>query len=102
MRGVGKHRKLASLAAAQAQLGQFTRKKAIPSPPKNPHRNFKPWIARGRRIRKPFKGGKCIILGCAKHEILMEADPMRELFWAAFDAFLPGEPQSLRGAEIAA
>jgi lysophospholipase len=50
-----------------------------------------------------LKAGKCIIFGCAKHEILMEADPLRELFWAAFDAFLPGEPtQSLRGAEITA
>jgi lysophospholipase len=52
-----------------------------------------------------LKAGKCIILRRARHEILMEADPLRELFWAAFDAFLPGEPtQTLRavGSGVAA
>jgi lysophospholipase len=38
-----------------------------------------------------LKAGKCIVLKGAEHEILMETDPLRELFWAAFDAFLPGE-----------
>ncbi len=38
-----------------------------------------------------LKAGKCITLPNARHEILMERDAFRELFWAAFDAFLPGE-----------
>lgn len=38
-----------------------------------------------------LKAGKCITIPGAKHEILMEREPFRELFWAAFDAFLPGE-----------
>lgn len=38
-----------------------------------------------------LKAGKCITLPNARHEILMERDVFRELFWAAFDAFLPGE-----------
>ncbi|MCI0597920.1 MAG: alpha/beta hydrolase [Beijerinckiaceae bacterium] len=38
-----------------------------------------------------LKAGKCIMVPRARHEILMEADPLREIFWAAFDAFLPGE-----------
>jgi lysophospholipase len=38
-----------------------------------------------------LKVGKCITLAHARHEILMERDPFREQFWAAFDAFLPGE-----------
>jgi lysophospholipase len=38
-----------------------------------------------------LKAGKCITLAHACHEILMERDVFRELFWAAFDAFLPGE-----------
>jgi lysophospholipase len=38
-----------------------------------------------------LKAGKCIVLPQPKHEILMEADSVRALFWAAFDAFLPGE-----------
>lgn len=52
-----------------------------------------------------LKAGKCIVLAQAKHEILMETDPLRALFWAAFDAFLPGEhgqsPQAA-AADIAA
>jgi lysophospholipase len=42
-----------------------------------------------------LKAGKCITLAHARHEILTERDPFRELFWAAFDAFIPGE--SARG-----
>ena len=38
-----------------------------------------------------LKAGKCITLEHARHEILMERDVFRELFWAAFDEFLPGE-----------
>jgi lysophospholipase len=38
-----------------------------------------------------LKAGKCIILAHSRHEILMERDRYRELFWAAFDGFLPGE-----------
>ncbi|WP_127091388.1 alpha/beta fold hydrolase [Aquabacter cavernae] len=35
-------------------------------------------------------GGHVIIPG-ARHEILMETDPIRAQFWAAFDAFIPGD-----------
>ena len=38
-----------------------------------------------------LKAAKCLTLAYARHEILMERDPLRELFWAAFDAFIPGE-----------
>jgi lysophospholipase len=38
-----------------------------------------------------LKAGKCITLAHARHEILMERDLFRELFWAAFDQFVPGE-----------
>lgn len=38
-----------------------------------------------------LKSGKCITLAHALHEILMERDPFRELFWAAFDAFVSEE-----------
>jgi lysophospholipase len=34
-------------------------------------------------------GGQVVIPG-ARHEILMERDAIREQFWAAFDAFVPG------------
>ncbi|MEW6257898.1 MAG: alpha/beta hydrolase [Pseudomonadota bacterium] len=36
-------------------------------------------------------GGHVIIPG-ARHEILMERDAIRAQFWAAFDAFIPGDP----------
>ncbi|MGH6812835.1 MAG: alpha/beta fold hydrolase [Methylocella sp.] len=47
-----------------------------------------------------LKAGKCLTLAHARHEILMERDPFRELFWAAFDAFLPGECAAGEGAAI--
>jgi lysophospholipase len=41
----------------------------------------------GRRL---VNGGTILVPG-ARHELLMEADRFREPFWAAFDAFVPGE-----------
>jgi lysophospholipase len=38
-----------------------------------------------------LKTGSHIVLPGARHEILMERDVFREQFWAAFDAFVPGE-----------
>jgi lysophospholipase len=37
-----------------------------------------------------LKVGRCITLPLARHEILFERDALREQFWAAFDAFIPG------------
>jgi lysophospholipase len=39
-----------------------------------------------------MKTGAHIVIPAARHEILMERDPIREQFWAAFDAFVPGSP----------
>jgi len=39
-----------------------------------------------------MKIGSHIVIPAARHEILMERDPIREQFWAAFDAFVPGSP----------
>lgn len=47
--------------------------------------------AAAEEFARRLKAGKCITLPHARHEILMERDPFRELFWAAFDAFIPGE-----------
>jgi lysophospholipase len=38
-----------------------------------------------------LKTGMAIILPQARHEILNETDEVRARFWAAFDAFVPGE-----------
>lgn len=37
-----------------------------------------------------MKGGHAIVIPGARHEILMERDTIRDTFWAAFDAFVPG------------
>lgn len=37
-----------------------------------------------------LKAGRCITLPYARHEILVERQPIRQQFWAAFDAFIPG------------
>jgi len=44
------------------------------------------------RLAARLKAGHAIVLPGARHEILMERDRVRELFWAAFDAFVPGSP----------
>ncbi len=37
-----------------------------------------------------------MVLAGAKHEVLQERDQLREQFWAAFDAYVPGSSRSLR------
>lgn len=37
-----------------------------------------------------LKAGKVVTIPYALHEILIERDAIREQFWAAFDAFIPG------------
>ena len=40
-----------------------------------------------------LRSGSVVTIDGAQHEILQEADVYREQFWAAFDAFIPGEAQ---------
>ncbi len=42
------------------------------------------------RFAATIKNGGCIVVSDAYHEVLMERDPIRAQFWAAFDAFVPG------------
>lgn len=42
-----------------------------------------------------LKTGAHIVLPGARHELLMERDSLREQFWTAFDAFVPGEAFSV-------
>jgi lysophospholipase len=44
------------------------------------------------RFAARLKAGYAIVIPGARHEILMERDEIREQFWAAFDAFIPGTP----------
>ena len=44
------------------------------------------------RFAARLKVGHAIVVPGARHEILMERDRVREQFWAAFDAFVPGTP----------
>jgi len=42
------------------------------------------------RFTKRIAGASQITIEGARHEILMEKDAIREQFWSAFDAFIPG------------
>jgi lysophospholipase len=53
------------------------------------------------RFAARLKAGHAIVLPGARHEILMERDPIRGEFWAAFDAFIPGTPDPTFGASPA-
>ncbi|HEV7325804.1 MAG TPA: alpha/beta hydrolase [Bosea sp. (in: a-proteobacteria)] len=52
------------------------------------------------RFAARLKTGSALVLPTARHEILMETDAIRAQFWAAFDAFIPGE--ELPGEQAAA
>lgn len=43
------------------------------------------------RFGSRLKTGNALVLPHARHEILIESDDYREVFWAAFDAFIPGK-----------
>jgi lysophospholipase len=51
------------------------------------------------RFGTRLKVGRLIVIADARHEILMERDPIRAQFWAAFDAFIPGEHLSVPALE---
>lgn len=45
------------------------------------------------RFASRLRAGHFIVLPGARHEILSETDAIRQDFWAAFDAFIPGSPE---------
>jgi lysophospholipase len=45
------------------------------------------------RLAARMKAGHAIVFPGARHEVLMERDAVRDLFWAAFDAFIPGSAE---------
>lgn len=49
------------------------------------------------RFAARLKAGRSVILTGALHEIMMERDEVRALFWAAFDAFIPGSEIATEG-----
>lgn len=49
------------------------------------------------RFASRLKTGSALVLPRARHEILMEDDVIRRQFWAAFDAFIPGEGEKTQG-----
>ncbi len=48
-----------------------------------------------------LRTGLAVTIPRARHEILQEADPIREQFWAAFDAFIPGQLAEKRALDQA-
>lgn len=53
------------------------------------------------RFASRLKAGHAIVIPGARHEILMERDAIREQFWVAFDAFIPGTSDETLRAETA-
>lgn len=51
------------------------------------------------RFAARLKAGHALVIPGARHEILMEKDAIRELFWAAFDAFIPGTADDAFGLD---
>jgi lysophospholipase len=47
------------------------------------------------RFSSRLKAGRVLVVPHARHEIMMERDPFRQQFWAAFDAFIPGTRDEL-------
>ena len=54
------------------------------------------------RFATRLKVGRLIVLPDSRHEILMERDHIRAQFWAAFDAFIPGQHLSVAAFEAEA
>jgi lysophospholipase len=57
------------------------------------------------RLSEQLRAGAHVVIPGARHEILMEEDALRQLFWAAFDAFVPGSqdlPRSRAGEAVPA
>ena len=54
------------------------------------------------RFASRIKNCTHIVLAGSHHEILQERDQLREQFWAAFDAYIPGSSSTLRSPEHAA
>lgn len=46
------------------------------------------------RLLPHLRLARRLLIAGARHEVLMERDSLRGQFWAAFDAFVPGEPTS--------
>jgi lysophospholipase len=79
-----------------------------------PRRTFTPTLVVGagadrvvpiravERFATRLKVGRLIVIPDSQHEILMERDHIRAQFWAAFDAFIPGEHFSIAALEAAA
>jgi lysophospholipase len=50
------------------------------------------------RFASQIKNCRHLVLAGSRHEILQERDQLREQFWAAFDAYIPGTPGTLVGS----
>jgi lysophospholipase len=53
------------------------------------------------RFASRVRNCTCIVLAGSRHEILQERDQLREQFWAAFDAYIPGSFRLARSTEAA-
>jgi lysophospholipase len=52
------------------------------------------------RFASRLRAGRLVVIDGAEHELMMERDVLRDRFWAAFDAFIPGiEAETAQAAQ---
>jgi lysophospholipase len=51
------------------------------------------------RFASQVKNCKLFVIAGSHHEVLQERDQLRDQFWAAFDAFVPGSSKTLRSPD---
>lgn len=54
------------------------------------------------RFALRLKAGTCLVVPGARHQLMMESETVLAQFWAAFDAFIPGESVNARSSEAVA
>lgn len=52
------------------------------------------------RFASRVKNSHLIVLSGARHEILQERDDLRDQFWAAFDAYIPGSNRTMTAGHL--
>ncbi len=77
-------------AMAEVQDDGFVRAFAVPTLTVMPALDRVVDGLAAERLAQRLRGGNIIGLPGCRHEILMENDALRQQFWAAFDAFVPG------------
>lgn len=81
----------AARAMRQAERPDFAARIAIPTLIVMPGADGLVAIDAIEALAAELRTASAVTIPGARHEVLLENDGLRQLFWAAFDAFIPGE-----------